>query len=96
MRPGAEAANLKDALREYIASVNGEGKADPWEERVIADDQPGSHRPWPIASSCSGVPRSRHSPPGSRRSGSTSTATSNGRSDGASSKRFRTPDTARD
>jgi hypothetical protein len=32
MRPGAEAANLKDALREYIASVNGEGKADPWEE----------------------------------------------------------------
>jgi hypothetical protein len=39
---------------------------------------------------CSGVPRSRHSSPGSRRSGSTSTATWSDPSVGASSRRFRT------
>ena len=43
--------------------------------------------PWPISSTCSGVPSSRRSPPGSRRWDSTSTATSSGPSGGASSNR---------
>lgn len=42
MRPGAEAANLKDALREYLASVNGEGRADVWQPETGGRGTPGS------------------------------------------------------
>ena len=49
-------------------------------------------RLWPTSASCSGAPRSRRNGPGSRRSGSTPTATSNARSGGASSSPRPTPE----
>jgi hypothetical protein len=53
-----------------------------------------SDLPPPLAdsSTCSGVPLSRHRPPGSRRSGSRPTATSNGPRATPGSKRFPTPE----
>src|SRR4029079_6610725 len=52
-------------------------------------------QPWPISSRCSGAPSNRHGPRGWKRWASTWTATSSGRWAGASSRRFRTPESAR-
>jgi Enoyl-CoA hydratase/isomerase len=67
-------------------------RAKSYVDRVTLPPTASFRPPWPTSSRCSAYVASRSSSRGSRRSGSTPTATSNGPSGGASSHRFPTPD----